>query len=70
MTTFADYMLTPGDAPVPPHMMHAGPCPEGCRNCGAPYCHCTGCGETDVDVDDDGRCAACIERDRRHTEDV
>jgi hypothetical protein len=36
-------------------------CPEGCTNMRPPYCHCQDCGETGVQLDDDGYCPKCAD---------
>lgn len=34
-------------------------CEPGCTRHDRPYCHCQSCGETGVELDRDGYCAAC-----------
>ena len=47
-------------------------CPPGCGNTEPPYCHCVGrgCGQRRSDLNSDGECPECVEREKAMPEEV
>jgi hypothetical protein len=60
-------MTSAETTPVKAERVGASPppaCPSGCtagKDAHGRYCHCQSCGETAVDLDDDGYCQPCGE---------
>ena len=42
---------------VTDHKKHS--CAEHCTNDNVPYCHCLSCGDTGIDLTDEGDCESC-----------